>query len=616
MEPTWVRRSRNGTTVVFVHGILSSIEGAWLGPGGAFWPRLLCDEPTISDVGVYLFGYRADAYAGAYSLDDAVDSMREYFRLDHVWSEKQLIFACHSMGGIVARRFLISEQAEIIHADKRIGLFLVASPSLGATYADFVAAIAPIYNMQLDALRFSQKNAWLNALDKDFINLKERKRMLLFGKELVEDSFLVARRTFRRAQIVPPWSGAKYFGEPVKIPYSDHVSIAKPADSRAIQHRILVDFVRSAIRSSTRENSESPSARSDAIERSAVESNAFASNPVLVDWPTPAPLTNSDTASKQSDKIRWVRFLVVGMAALSVLGAIGFQLSSWLDTYRLEQALATPAEWQVLTGRTSWDQVPSIVQQPVPSGLSNRQLGETLRGKGNMRLDGVIQIPSSRTQASLYVHTLELEPNSAFITNGSTLTIVAARIVSQGGAIISYLPENMTAKPPGASGLSGGEVRVTSLTRVNGSLTISLLGQNGAKGRNGEPGAAGKAGGPGRHNVADCPPGPTGWSGEKGGQGQAGEPGGDGGHGGIVYLGRNLIGETGAELRIELSGGASGEGGNGGRGGPGGAGGEVAPALCGEAGGRPGQPGPVGDAGAMGPPGRPGIAGQIKQFDF
>ena len=116
MEPTLVRKSRNGTTVVFMHGVLSSIEGAWFSPRGGFWPRLLCDDTLLSDVGVYLFGYRADVFAGTYSLDDAVDSMREYFRLDSIWLEKQLIFVCHSMGGILARRFLVSEQAEIIHS--------------------------------------------------------------------------------------------------------------------------------------------------------------------------------------------------------------------------------------------------------------------------------------------------------------------------------------------------------------------------------------------------------------------------------------------------------------------------------------------------------------------
>ena len=67
-------------------------------------------------------------------------------------------------------------------------------------------------------------------------------------------------------------------------------------------------------------------------------------------------------------------------------------------------------------------------------------------------MDGVIQIGSLgiRAQAGLYVHTLELAPNCKIVTNGNVLTIVAARIVSEGGAIVSFLPGDLTATAPGA----------------------------------------------------------------------------------------------------------------------------------------------------------------------
>ena len=314
--------------------------------------------------------------------------MREYFRLDSIWLEKQLIFVCHSMGGILARRFLVSEQAEIIHSNKRIGLFLVASPSLGSTYANFVEAIAPIYNVQLDALRFSQENTWLNALDRDFINLKERKRIPIFGKELVEDNFIIARRAFRRAQLVPPWSGAKYFGEPIKIPYSDHISIAKPINSKALQHRILVDFVRSAIADPVlkekSDRAQDPSPSDGLIEHTPVESSSGANNPILVEWPKPSPPATGDAPAELQEKTSRLKFTLIGIAAFAVLGVVAFQFNSQVDAYRLQQALVTPARPQFLTGRISWDVVPSVMQQPILSGLNDRQLAEALREKGSV----------------------------------------------------------------------------------------------------------------------------------------------------------------------------------------------------------------------------------------
>jgi hypothetical protein len=63
------------------------------------------------------------------------------------------------------------------------------------------------------------------------------------GKQLMEDEPLYISRWMRRAKTVEPTSPEGYFGDPFKIPNSDHKSIAKPADADAIQHRLLVQFI-------------------------------------------------------------------------------------------------------------------------------------------------------------------------------------------------------------------------------------------------------------------------------------------------------------------------------------------------------------------------------------
>lgn len=70
----------------------------------------------------------------------------------------------------------------------------------------------------------------------------EDRRLLLFGKELIEDRFVVLRSLFGK-QVVEPFSGAAYFGHPYKVPSSDHFSISKPESDSAIQHRLLCQFV-------------------------------------------------------------------------------------------------------------------------------------------------------------------------------------------------------------------------------------------------------------------------------------------------------------------------------------------------------------------------------------
>jgi hypothetical protein len=145
------------------------------------------------------------------------------------------------MGGIVVRKFITTNQTRLISEKIDIGLFLVASPSLGARAATILTACSWIFgHTQALDLRFSQTNTWLNDLDTEFMTLKESGNLSIVGKELVEDKALVVKRYFGlRRQLVEPFSAARYFGEPLKIADSDHISIAKPGSRNALQYRLL-----------------------------------------------------------------------------------------------------------------------------------------------------------------------------------------------------------------------------------------------------------------------------------------------------------------------------------------------------------------------------------------
>jgi tetratricopeptide (TPR) repeat protein len=244
MPGEWIRRPQgSAASAVFVHGILSSGETCWRHDNGCCWPELLKDEPELDSLGLYVFTYETGIFSGSYRLGDIVDALKEYMRLDGVLASNQLFFVCHSMGGIVVRKFVVERAIELIGAGKEIGLFLVASPSLGSTYADWLHPLVWLTgNAQADALRFVWHNDLLKDLDEEFKNLKEGGKLKITGKELVEDKSVVLKRLWRR-QVVESFSGERYFGEPFKVPESDHFSIAKPKDKTAIQHRLLCEFI-------------------------------------------------------------------------------------------------------------------------------------------------------------------------------------------------------------------------------------------------------------------------------------------------------------------------------------------------------------------------------------
>lgn len=243
MKGEWLRRSEDGTAVIFLHGVLSSSDTCWKNANGTDWPSLLAREASTKDIGIYLFSYRTNLFSGTYRLGDAVDALKEHMRLDNVFDCRRLIFVAHSMGGLITRKLLVEQVTEFRDRKIAIGIFLVASPSLGSNYANLLAPLARLLgHTQADALRFSHNNAWLMDLDKEFTNLKEAGTLRLFGKELVEDVFITFKGLFR-TQVVEPFSGARYFGEPFKVPGSDHFSIAKPDSRQAIQHRLLMRFI-------------------------------------------------------------------------------------------------------------------------------------------------------------------------------------------------------------------------------------------------------------------------------------------------------------------------------------------------------------------------------------
>lgn len=243
MRGRWIRQpSDDGVALVFIHGVLSD-ESCWLHENGTFWPDVLAKERSVATAGIYVFEYNTGFFSGTYRLGDVVDALRTQLRLDKVSDCQTLAFVCHSMGGIVARRYIVQNELELVENDKLVGLFLIASPSLGSNYANWLSPIAKWFkHTQADALRFSQTNAWLLDLDKDFMNLKERGKLRLVGKELVEDRFITLRRFFLE-QVVPPFSGARYFGDAYKVPASDHFSIAKISSASETQHRLLVEFL-------------------------------------------------------------------------------------------------------------------------------------------------------------------------------------------------------------------------------------------------------------------------------------------------------------------------------------------------------------------------------------
>ena len=327
MKGEWLRKPTASTTVVFLHGILSSGETCWKHENGAFWPELVKNQAELVAAGIYVFTYQTDIFSSTYSLSDVVDALRELLQLDEVLASKKLIFVCHSMGGIVARRFLVQQTVPLLEAQAEVGLFLVASPSLGSSYANWLSPLASaLGHTQADALRFAQNNVWLNDLDKDFLSLKEAGKLAIKGKELIEDKFVTLKKLWRK-QVVEPFAGARYFGEPVKIPHSDHFSIAKPENAQALQHRLLCKFIKDYFLSLHKSTS-SQQATSVDTSPDTVPNGVTTAPDTRPSLKSTLAKDHQDSSAETYSLWRWVRIIIVDNRSASPIEEAEIEISN------------------------------------------------------------------------------------------------------------------------------------------------------------------------------------------------------------------------------------------------------------------------------------------------
>jgi WD40 repeat protein/pimeloyl-ACP methyl ester carboxylesterase len=255
-----LRKSKNGITVVFIHGLNSSRK-CWRHENGSYWPKLLHNDKRFAEFGISTFDYQTGILSGDFSIKDIVDNLHASFSgIDHnLLDSPAIIFVAHSMGGIIARRFLVQHQRTIFDdKSQTYGLFLVGSPSLGSIYAHILQLPLVLFRYsQATILSSSSGNTFLASLNDDFDALLERYKEKIIGKELIEDHSIFLYpfdKMLGIPQIVKANSAGAFFkkeGErPLTISGSTHITIAAPENQQEIQHSELITFIENFLKKS------------------------------------------------------------------------------------------------------------------------------------------------------------------------------------------------------------------------------------------------------------------------------------------------------------------------------------------------------------------------------
>ncbi|PYV76159.1 MAG: hypothetical protein DMG96_14990 [Acidobacteria bacterium] len=249
----WYLDRRTQSVIVFVHGVLSDSRDCWFYEDSEtpsrnmYWPALIESDRRFPDVSIYLGGYYTAIDSKTYEIRNCADELfsalarAEESGAPGVLSREEILFVCHSTGGIVTRYLL--EYYRDKFQSKKIGLLLIASPSYGSKLADRLAFLAGFYNQRL-GIQLKWGNWSLRDLDarfKDLVN--DRAIPSLIGMEAFENRFIIHRKFWpNKLVVVTEESAGRYFGAPRLLRETDHFSCVKPDDTRHPAHQLLVDF--------------------------------------------------------------------------------------------------------------------------------------------------------------------------------------------------------------------------------------------------------------------------------------------------------------------------------------------------------------------------------------
>ena len=247
---TWRAYRNTGSVIVFVHGVLSNSQACWYNEkSGTFWPDLVVQDDTFQDSSVYLGGYYTAFDSAIFGIADCAQWLLSalHAATDHpaILDHDRIVFVCHSLGGIVTRYML--ERWREAFQKKKIGLLLMASPSMGSRYANSFENL--ILLMQHETGRqLGWKSPDLVDLDRRFRDLLQQRLIPeLWGREACEQRFPVYHKYLafilnRFPPVVTADSAARYFGDVRILADTTHSSCVKPASTSDWAHLLLREF--------------------------------------------------------------------------------------------------------------------------------------------------------------------------------------------------------------------------------------------------------------------------------------------------------------------------------------------------------------------------------------
>lgn len=162
----YVRNEKKPRVIVFVHGVLGNPRETWTNATtGAFFPELVKADKAFDESDIFVYGFPSPKLNGSYNIDELSEHMRRQLTLAEIPNNyREVVFVCHSMGGLITRAFLLKYRD---FNAKVPMIYFFSTPSTGSSLAAFARALGK--NPQFDDMvgiadnnyLGSQQSSWL-----------------------------------------------------------------------------------------------------------------------------------------------------------------------------------------------------------------------------------------------------------------------------------------------------------------------------------------------------------------------------------------------------------------------------------------------------------------------
>lgn len=222
----YLRPPSQKRVIIFVNGVFGDSVSTWKNTGsGAYWPELIANDPQFAGSDIYVHSFESPRLSQAQEILELARRMKNYLdAAEVVKNHDEVVFVCHSMGGLVTRAYLLDAR---IPPDKLSFLFFFGTPSAGANVAGIAEHLTE--NPQLANMQPLDDDTYVKTLREQWLASSDDPG-LDYPRKVSSYCAYELKPTWG-FQIVSETSATYLCNRATTAILADHLDIVKPADT-------------------------------------------------------------------------------------------------------------------------------------------------------------------------------------------------------------------------------------------------------------------------------------------------------------------------------------------------------------------------------------------------